>query len=274
MTLRDSRNAQALLPDVAIARDAIVGEIAEQRSRLEIAAAAVVSDAMRKEVNVAKAILHAEEELKNDQTVPPEQKIDPDWLLRWRDHAGNVSSDELQSLWGRLLAGEVKSPGAYSLRTLEFVKNISGNEANMIATLCGFVIGDNIARSQLPLLEAAGITFGVLLELQDLGVVSGVESIGLNYEYPTNDASSYIKALKSNGRALIIRHPDPKKKFTLQVYVVTVLGRQLARLARSPANEAYLRAIGGEFKSAGATVSIADYVEVTSQIQVLNEQPI
>ena len=36
-----------------------------------------------------------------------------------------MSSEELQTLWGRTLAGEIKSPGSYSLRTLDFLKNLS-----------------------------------------------------------------------------------------------------------------------------------------------------
>ena len=46
-----------------------------------------------------------------------------------------MSSEELQTLWGRVLAGEIKSPGTFSLRTLEFLKNTSHEEALKIAKL-------------------------------------------------------------------------------------------------------------------------------------------
>lgn len=44
----------------------------------------------------------------------------------------------MQELWGRILAGEVKQPKSYSLRTLELIKNLSKKEADTfikIATL-------------------------------------------------------------------------------------------------------------------------------------------
>ena len=78
----------------------------------------------RKEINVSKAIIYAEEALANDAQVPPGRSIDEDWLFAWRDYAGRVSTEDLQKLWGNVLAGEVKSPGTYSVRTLEFIRGL------------------------------------------------------------------------------------------------------------------------------------------------------
>ena len=96
--------------------------------------------------------------------------VDEDWLFRWRDAASLVSSEELQALWGRVLAGEIKSPGSFSLRTLEFLKNISHEEALTIAKLAPFVIDDNCIFRNEKLLDSEGITFGFLLKLQNLGI--------------------------------------------------------------------------------------------------------
>ena len=49
-----------------------------------------IADSVRAEVNVSRAILHAESLLATDHQEPPERKIDDDWLFAWRDHAGNV----------------------------------------------------------------------------------------------------------------------------------------------------------------------------------------
>ena len=68
---------------------------------------------MRAEVNVAKAVLSAEAALEDDPQKPPDRRVDEDWLFRWRDSASKVSVAELQALWGRVLAGEIKSPGTF-----------------------------------------------------------------------------------------------------------------------------------------------------------------
>ena len=131
---------------------------------------------MREEVNVSKSLLSAEAALEDDPQTPPERKVDDDWLFRWRDAASMVSSEELQTLWGRALAGEIKSPGCCSLRTLEFLKNLSHKEAHQITRVAPFVLDrEMIFRGAERLLDSEGITFSFLLELQDLGVVSGVE---------------------------------------------------------------------------------------------------
>jgi hypothetical protein len=84
---------------------------------------------IQKEVNITRALLHAEHALENDITDPSDDSIEDDWLYRWRDYARNTNSEKLQILWGNILAGEVKQPGAFSLRTLDFIKNLSQSEA-------------------------------------------------------------------------------------------------------------------------------------------------
>lgn len=107
------------------------------------------SDAIRKETNIAKAILNAEDILKDDQQEPSEELIEDDWLYSWRDYAGKVSSSELQDLWGRILAGEVKQPGSYSMRTLEFLKGLSKSEAILISKVARFVVIGRVFRNKI-----------------------------------------------------------------------------------------------------------------------------
>lgn len=59
-------------PASPLASDATLAEIAQQVN---------VADTIRREVNVAKAILHAEAELESDPQEPPAEKIDDDWLF-------------------------------------------------------------------------------------------------------------------------------------------------------------------------------------------------
>ncbi len=54
------------------------------------------ADILRKEVNVAKAIIHAEDALSDDSQTPPNRSPEEDWLYQWRDYASTVSEDELQ----------------------------------------------------------------------------------------------------------------------------------------------------------------------------------
>ena len=128
---------------------------------------------MQAEVNVAKVLLLAEAALQDDVQEPPNRTADDDWLFRWRDSASKVSSEDLRGLWARVLAGEIKSPGSFSLRTLEFLKNLSQAEARSIQQLAPFVLdNDFVCNADDELLQSQGITLGFLIKLQGLGIVT------------------------------------------------------------------------------------------------------
>ncbi|WP_197485481.1 DUF2806 domain-containing protein [Delftia sp. GW456-R20] len=104
------------------------------------------SAAARSEINSSKAIIFAEEQLAADGHIPSEKGIEEDWLFIWREHAGRVSSVDLQRLWGSVLAGELKDPGKHSIRTLEFLKTLSKADAELISSLARYVVDNRIQR--------------------------------------------------------------------------------------------------------------------------------
>jgi hypothetical protein len=241
----------------------------------EVALRASVADGIRREANVARAIVYAEQELAGDSTPPPDKSIDEDWLYRWRDYAAQVSTEQLQSMWGKLLAGEVKRPARYSLRTLEFLRNLSSDEAKLIEALAPFVVDDTVLKVDPKMMEDAGVSFSVLLALQDLGLISGVESVGLSITFGSDIKERYTKVLIAYKRALIIQHEDPDKKLQLGAYAVTSIGKQILDLGTFAPNENYLRKLGEDIAAKGFNVEIADVTaRGENMIHVQNRQKI
>ena len=115
---------------------------------INVSGMTAATERARSEINSAKAVLHAEEQLAGDTQQPPTREIDEDWLFAWREYAGRVAAEDLQRLWGSVLAGEVKSPGQYSIRTLEFLRTLSKAEAETISQLARYSIDGRIARKQ------------------------------------------------------------------------------------------------------------------------------
>jgi hypothetical protein len=232
-----------------------------------------IQDALRKEVNIANAITIAEEILKEDTQEAPTEAIEDDWLYRWRDYAANFSNSKLQEIWGKALAGELKSPGSYSIRCLEFLKNLSQEEANKIQALSSFNVDDAIWREDLGLLDENGLSFQTLLELQDLGIISGVESVGLNLTIESTSTTTFIRPLKSNGKLLIIEHDDASKKVSFQIYNITKIGKQVLSLGKFEPNIKYLTELGKFIKKQGFKVQIADVLEILDRsIKYTNKQ--
>ncbi len=221
------------------------------------------AEEIQQEININKTIHLVEEELLKSQQEPSEKEIDSDWLYRWRDNAKNITNDELRQFWARALAGEVKSPGSYSLRTLEFIKNLSQEEAQSIAKLGSFATFSN-AIFKMPVLEKEGINFAFLLQMEELGILIGVQSSsteGVQLGMKSVEQSKYLQVIISRNRILIIEAEEASKPLALDCYSISKVGAELFSLGDFSANEEYMREIGEQIKSKGFDVKIADYVK-------------
>ena len=61
---------------------------------------------------------------------------DPDWTSRFFSDAQDVSSEGMQALWAKILAGEVERPGSTSIRTLGIMKDLDRSIAVGFRRLC------------------------------------------------------------------------------------------------------------------------------------------
>ncbi|MBP7516764.1 MAG: DUF2806 domain-containing protein [Desulfobulbus sp.] len=81
----------------------------------------------------------AASELPEDVSDDP---VDRDWITQFFDHSQDISEADMQILWARVLAGEITKPGAYSKRTLQFLKTLEKWEAEKFSELCSLAIRD------------------------------------------------------------------------------------------------------------------------------------
>lgn len=116
--------------------------------------------------NVGKIIAKAEQQFTSDEKVSSEP-VDNNWMTRFLDIAESISDDDLRDLWARVLAGEVKRPNSYSLRTLDVLRNITKKEADLIVKCSNFVMGDLICT------EDFALTLDEQLLLDDIGIIHG-----------------------------------------------------------------------------------------------------
>src|SRR5690606_25427708 len=118
----------------------------------------------------------AADDLRNEQSVTDEP-LDEDWKTRFFNIAEDISNEEMQSLWGKILAGEIKQPKSYSLRTLELLKNLSKEEAEVFTKFAQLRIttaNNNVIYNEDHgefLKSEFGITFLDRLLLTELGLI-------------------------------------------------------------------------------------------------------
>lgn len=163
-----------LSPDTSIAGELTIGEAIEQR---------VLFQEEKRQRNIAAIVSQAATQLGDGEV--EDHEPDHDWTARFFSEAQDVSSEDMQVLWARVLAGEVERPGSTSVQTLGILKNMDQKTAATFVRLCSasvFIIplegyifdarvlslgghaGDNA-------LSPYGFDFGTLNALNEHGLV-------------------------------------------------------------------------------------------------------
>ena len=70
----------------------------------------------------------------------PDVEPDVGWTSSFSSGAQGASSDEMQDLWARILAGEIASPGCTSVRTLAILRNLDQSTAQLFKRLCSLAV--------------------------------------------------------------------------------------------------------------------------------------
>lgn len=201
----------------------------------------------RKRISNVKAVVsHSAEQLADVEVDnrPP----DADWTARFFDCVQDVSSEDMQRLWAKLLSGEVKRPGSVSLRTMDVVRNMTTADAKLFQSLCSFVLlertGFGIVFRQfeneediqdIPFIELAHVK---LLRHQDCGLLEIGSS---RYRFTVSNhliSSGHVFRVKGIG----------DKKIPLTVSTLTAVGIQLYRISEARTNEVYLMTLARQLR--------------------------
>jgi len=147
---------------------------AEFQAIQERAELRTMSEQVRQQQNIeavtVKAIPHLTEDAQPD-------KVDDDWLSHLLDNCRNVTDEQMQSVWSRILASEVNKPGSFSKRTLDLVRSLEKHEAELFRQICNRSIVDEDGRLIPIIADYHHATFaGSNLDFDSL---SHLDSIGL-----------------------------------------------------------------------------------------------
>ncbi|MCQ1855565.1 DUF2806 domain-containing protein, partial [Neorhizobium galegae] len=104
---------------------------------LDRALSRYVSDLHRKQENREAVAQKTAEQLAN--APPPSDTSGPsdDWMNVFEEYAEKASSEELRDTWGRVLAGEIRKPSSFSLKTLQFLSVLDKATAEAAEYLLG-----------------------------------------------------------------------------------------------------------------------------------------
>jgi uncharacterized repeat protein (TIGR03899 family) len=106
---------------------------------------------------------------------------DDDWMQEFFNLCQDVSDGSLQTLWARILAGEVSSPGKFSIRTMQLLKTLTSKEASLFFDYCSGVfcfkgnheqVYARIIGMETNEILYSKITHMELIHLSEIGLVS------------------------------------------------------------------------------------------------------
>lgn len=205
----------------------------------------------------------AAEQLDAEITVS-EEKVDEDWIARFFSFAQDVSNEEMQGLWGRILAGEVKSPKSFSLRALDIIRNLSKSEAEIFSKVSNYAIksenDDFLFKGRNNLLTRKfNLSFNEIALLKELGLLHTSEIT--NYTYSTNrkPSSPYLLFGKT---VVIMKNKANTPEYKIPVYLFTTIGKELLKLILIEPNFEYIKEFAKQTQTVNTTIMYGDLIEL------------
>ena len=190
-----------------------------------------------KQQNIEAVVDNAYEELENVENVSS-KPVNPDWMFRFFNSVENISDKDMQTIWGHILAGEIKQPDTYSFRTLEKLKNMTQKEAKdfqMVSSLALQTGGRKFILGEDSILNKHGVYFSHILELEECGLMM-TQSLSLEIAASAKEPDIiYNSGLLGS----IFGKEDQKQTFRMSVYVFTESGSQLIEAIHPEINSQY-----------------------------------
>lgn len=90
----------------------------------------------RKQHNIEAIAIPAINDLPEDANV---KDLDDDWVAYFFESCCTFSDEAMQSMWSTMLKVEATTPGSFSKRTIDFVRTMSKDEAQLITSLRQFI---------------------------------------------------------------------------------------------------------------------------------------
>jgi hypothetical protein len=237
------------------------------RSEDQLATRAIDREAFKEltqQQNTEAIVTKAAEELSGDESVP-EEKPEPEWTSRFFRIAEDIPTEELQYLWGRILAGEIRKPGSFSLRTLETVRNLSKKEAETFVKLAPYLIRSGVdyfyvREPEYVVGQQGKLSYAEIMALKEAGLINSESFLGYTFgEVKAGTTQWYI-----NGPiGLRFEFASDRGAVTIQVGMLTAAGIQLLKLVTPQPNLEYLKLFAQQLSAEGvsvytATVQIVD----------------
>lgn len=220
--IRDKTDARSQLSK-ALAKNAVEA-VGQDPELVDRAVASLLGKEYRQQVNREAVAQVAVESLKDNP--PSENGAGPSdqFITNFEDYAGKASSEELRAIFGKLLADEVRSPGAVSPSTLHFVSMLDKNIAELINRALPHCWSDvALLECFNPRLNVAEISY-----LEQAGFWSAEKTLTLSF----NEYGNIVKVVRE--KVGIVLTGQPGASLALDVALLSKAGCELLNAVATP----------------------------------------
>ncbi|WP_426440667.1 DUF2806 domain-containing protein [Bradyrhizobium genosp. P] len=171
-------------------------------------------------------------------------EIDDDWLNAFSDHVSSKSDADIQSLWAKILANEIRKPRSFSLQSLRLLADLSADDARLLhdKILPLAVCEHAIFSEGLP-----DLTY--FMKAQELGVVSGAAGTGLNWSVGLKPGNVLLPI----ARGAILLTVEKEITVPMPAMMLTRFGSELLKLSNDypPEPDDYIERLCKFFEGRG-----------------------
>ena len=207
----------------------------------------------KRQSNLQSVVYKAAHQLKDK--IVSDGEPDHDWTARFFNEVQDVSTEEMQKLWAKVLAGEVEQAGSTSIRTLGILKNLDQETASLFSRFCSacvFVFHNQnenhfeIDDARIPslggnpgdnCLREYGFAYGLLNILNEHGLIISDYNSWRDYQSAVGlvvrDSSAVLRfpfVFQNRYWVLVPTDHYSSEQFKLHGVALTEAGKELSRV--------------------------------------------
>lgn len=214
----------------------------------------------KKQLNIENVTAFAADELKNEEPIT-NTPMDEDWTTRFFRIVEDVSNEEMQVVWGKILAGEIKQPKSYSLRTLELIRNLSKNDADTFMKVANLAVKSGggyyifYGNDEDKLNSEFGISYMDMALLTEIGLIQPGTFVQHQFLQQSTDSQ---RILIAGNVVLFITIKANTPTVMMPVDVFSTAGNELMKLINPAPPLNYLTYIANSIKNENIEVQYAN----------------
>ena len=246
-----------------------IEENEDLRPAIDAILASGIGSLVNKKHVMERAIIHLSSSDQDED--PSADEVDADWLSNFAGYAEKASSEKIRDLWGRVLAGEIRRPGAFSLSTLRLLAELDQTLAAAFEQEVQHRFsGECILRGSGGGLSGTQLTRILLLE--EAGLIQHATPIGgFRKTFAVNDQNTVVIP---EGYLCVVLVSENNQPIGCPAIPLTRAGREIATILPPVDPMEVLRRLGETVKDSVIEIRIHRLLQRAGDEFTIEQEPL